>query len=612
MNNRPALFWEIVSVAGMREPGRLKAVASALDSVRELAPTLVGRSWPARRQLKGSVASTLGAYEGRLDPNQPEMWFMARREPPEGTLDIYLADEGRLDRGMPHRLTGKFSEGGWFDSPDRLRMLGVYLSRVADAAGAFYAYCTSDGLLDQRLRLLQRNAGAIFGAILKAGRAAEDLNRELPDVFWWNYFGPAFVRRWNGRLDGLGVHQEVTPTAARVVWATETPFVLDPRAKRLDGYAWKQQFYAALGEDTFMHEGQKQRLVGEVVPDLNEHRHTAGGEPVVSTRGGEASSRPMPTVIDSRDAAPAAAVDEAEAEIIESAGLLVHLYGEKPPTLDEISRWLRLRQGIAARDNLSRGAVIVYRNPDTAVMAGFEVEEPADLSPRLPAGLQAAGLGFRLPWLKPSFVAREAVPVLVELVDHFKLMVATDIPNGQKLEPMLVSETALIELWNAGNVEAIRSAPSPIPYMRPGRSDRWWLYQSQKAQLHRQLGEDVFVPTLVAIAPGRRTDDLLLHITWTDGIPLVLPECDLVTLLDGRHPSEFKIRGSVPYSEVRKALDPYLDSVKIEGLGAVPMLKPDRAGQARPAFLRLPTHPVDHVEVGPAGWVDVRIDDRPR
>ena len=159
-------------------------------------------------------------------------------------------------------------------------------------------------------------------------------------------------------------------------------------------------------------------------------------------------------------------------------------------------------------------------------------------------------------------------------------------------------------------MDAVRRSREALPLMSPERSERWWLYQSRRQDLHRRLGEEVFVPTLVAVAPRGRTDDLRLHITWTDASPLVLPNCDLVTLVDGRRPSAFKVRGTATYEAVQKALEPHLESMSVEGLGTVGLLTPTRAKEARRAFLELPTGAFDHVEVAPAKWVDVSPPDR--
>jgi hypothetical protein len=580
------LIWAVQSLAPLREPGRLKALGRALESEPDLAYKHVARSFPPQRQLKGSLADLLGAYEGRLGPNQPEMWFFARHEAPAGDGELYVADDRHLGRDMPHSINAAFHDTEWFNSPERLHSLAAYLTRVADAASAFYAYCGSSDVLDQRIKLLERNAETIFGRLLKVGRVMEDLHHELPDVYWWNYFGPAFVKKWNGRLDGLGVRQESTPAGARVVWATETPFVLDPSVKRLEDYPWKKPFYAALGDDTFMREGQKQRSTGEAVPDFNAHRVAAGAAPMPAADGASAQAKFMPRIARLRDLPPEdAEFEEARAELIENEGLDVHLTADKAVPVDEVVRWLKSRNEMAVCGP-DEGGLIVYRNPDTGVVAGFETER--------------LGLRFRLPWLRPMFFAREAMPIVVDLAEKFDLRLPTQASTLREL----------VELWGKGNADAVRRSDETLPYMTPERSERWWLYQSRKQDLHRRLGEDVFVPTLVAVAPGRRADDLRLHITWTDGSPLLLPECELVTLLEGRRPSDFKLRGTADYEAVRKALEPYLESLSVEGLGTVALLTPSAAKEARRAFVELPTRAFDHVEVDPAKWVDVSQPDR--
>ncbi len=574
------------SLAPLREPGRLRSLGEALASEPDLAFTHVARSFPPQRKLKGSLADLLGSYEGHLGPNEPEMWFFARQEGPAGDGDLYLADDRHLERDMPHAINAGFQDTEWFNSQERLRKLAAYLTRVADAASAFYASCAASDALDQRVRFLERNAETIFGRLFKVGRVMEDLHRELPDVYWWNYFGPAFVKKWDGRLDGLGVRQESTPAGARVVWATETPFVLDPSVKRLEDYSWKKPFYAALGDDTFMREGQKPRSPGDAVPDFNAHRVAAGAAPVSAADGARAQAKFMPRVARLRDLPPEdAEFEEARAELIESEGLDVHLTADRAVPVDEVVRWLKSRNEMAVR-GADDGGLIVYRNPDTGVGAGFETER--------------SGLRLRLPWLRPAFFAREAMSLVVELAENSDLKLPTHAST--------VGE--LVELWGKGNVDAVRRSQAALPYMSPERSNRWWLYQGRKQDLHRRLGEEVFVPTLVVVAPSARADDLRLHITWTDGTPLVLPECDLVTLLEGSRPSKLKVRGTAAYEAVRKALEPHLESMSVEGLGTVALLTPKRAKEIRRVFIELPTRAFDHVEVAPAKWVDVSPPDR--
>ena len=580
MNDRRELIWAVQSLAPLRKPGRLRSLGGALQSDPDFAYTQIGRSFPPHRKPKGSLAEVLGSYESRLDPNQPEMWFFARHDVPTSDGDLYVADDRRLNElDMPHSINAGFGNSEWFASPERLLRLSAYLARVADAAGAFYAYCASSEMLNQRASLLQRNAGSLFGRLLGAGRVAEDLHVELPDVYWWNYFGAAFVHKWGGKLDGLGVHQEATSAGARVIWATESPFVFDSAVRKLQDYPWKRAFYAALGDDVFMHETQKQRGPGEVVPDFNAHRVVAGNEPA---SGALPVSRPkaLPRAARLRELPPEeAAFDEAVADLIESEAYEVQLTAASVLSVREVLLWLQARSQDMAR-GVAGGNLIVYRNPDTGVVAAFE-----------PKGRD---LDFRLPYQRPTFFGTEVIPILLDMASKFGLKPA----NGEPL-------TALAGTWAKGNEEAVWRSNVSLPFMSPERSERWWLYQRQKRALHERLGEDVFVPTLVAVAPDRKTEDLQLHITWTDGIPLVFPPCDLVTLLDGRPPSQFTIRGTADCAAVRQALGPFLEGIAVDGLPDAAVLKPEKARAARRIFQELPTRPMNHIEVAPAGWVDI-------
>ena len=260
-------------------------------------------------------------------------------------------------------------------------------------------------------------------------------------------FGPAFVERWSDRLDGLGASRERTPAGTVAVLGTESPFVYDIHAKRVDSYTWKAPFYAALGTDTFMHETQAQRGVGELVPDFEAHRRAAGFEASPVGKGQNFELR---------------------------------LVAAKPTSVDAAAKWLARRKEITVPARLRKGASILYQNPDTAVQAGFVVEEVGEF----------AVLRFDLPLRKPSFFAVEAMPLCVELAEGHGMLVSMD---GQT-HGQAPNVTTLAAAWEKANVEAISSSGEAIPRMTRERSDRWWHYMRRKADLHKRLGDDVFVP----------------------------------------------------------------------------------------------------------------------
>ena len=302
----PELEWRISSVAMLRAPGRLRAIGEAIDSDQDLSPTIAARSFPPRRRLRGGFADYAAALEARFDPAEAEGCFFERDITPRGNGDLILVDNGRLRVNRTHDANGLFQDADWFGADERLQRVSDYLTRIADAMSAFHGYCVLNLINAQRVRFLKRNAVTWLGRLGGVGRVLEDPAREVPDVYWWNYFGPSFVEQWAERLGSLGVKQVKTAAGGVVIWATDSPFVYDPKVKRLGDYSWKHRFYEVLGGDVFMWEGQKQREPGEVVPSWDDH-HRAAGVDVSTLAGTEPPSmkgRLLPRVVVLKQQAP--------------------------------------------------------------------------------------------------------------------------------------------------------------------------------------------------------------------------------------------------------------------------------------------------------------------
>ena len=308
----PELEWRISSVALVRTPGRFRTLAEAIDSDVDFRPTIAARTFPPKRRLKGSFTEYAAALETRFDPAEAEGCFYRRDVIPRGSGDVLVIDNGRLRHNQTHDIYGGFEDVEWFASAERLERLSDYLVRVADAFGAYYGSCCLNQLQTQRIRHLRKNAPSWVGRLTRVGRVVDDPEREVSDVYWWNYFGPAFVERWGGHLDSFGVRRVKTRAGAIVVWATESPFVFDPKVRTIGGYSWKHPFYKALGGDVFMWEGQRQRAPGEVVPSWIDH-HRAAGVDVASLPGPDrpiVKGKFLPRVVVLKDAKPLEEPDE--------------------------------------------------------------------------------------------------------------------------------------------------------------------------------------------------------------------------------------------------------------------------------------------------------------
>jgi hypothetical protein len=252
----------LFTLADLRRPDALGALGAVLDGHPLLRPQRLDTRDPARREVD-SAADALVADAPRLDPAKPHWWFFTRTGTPRltGTLEVARGDSvSDLTITWP---------SAWFDRRERLDAIAQVFIALGGVLGALYGRAGLATMFRQRndsLNRTRREPGR-FSARLQA-----DLARELPDVYWLNYFGPGFVEHWGERLDTLGVRRDHTPAGAVVIWATETPFVHDASVHAISDYAFKRPFYEALGFDTFMSETQRRGEPGEHVPALDVHR----------------------------------------------------------------------------------------------------------------------------------------------------------------------------------------------------------------------------------------------------------------------------------------------------------------------------------------------------
>jgi hypothetical protein len=153
------------------------------------------------------------------------------------------------------------------------RRLTIELAAVVEA---FYCVCGEVTVMSQ---------GSQFSEIvrqprLKGKHGSADLERELPDVYWTNYFGPGYVKFWGkDKMNALATKYEVEwlDSGATCVQTTPEPMSADLDAKGITDYPWKRHFYMVLGYDTFVHERQNQGQPGQYVPMFEEHRKMLRG-----------------------------------------------------------------------------------------------------------------------------------------------------------------------------------------------------------------------------------------------------------------------------------------------------------------------------------------------
>lgn len=141
---------------------------------------------------------------------------------------------------------------------------------VCVACDSFYGRAGEDSMYSQRSILMAK-------AVEDIGRRkrAPDFERELWDVYWLNYFGPAFVKHWGEeKIAALAEHYEVMrfKNGGFCMQTTPEPVISDDSAKSITDYAFKKPCYEILGYNTFMHETHQQGEKGQHVPTMEQHR----------------------------------------------------------------------------------------------------------------------------------------------------------------------------------------------------------------------------------------------------------------------------------------------------------------------------------------------------
>src|SRR3989442_9058687 len=248
----------VLSLAQLRSAPALAAIGRELDRNPHLRFQRFGTSDPPRTKIDTAEAA-LGSWRpGPKDEHRAWTFFLSRPADPAGraSLDITTMDPTRARYAHDVSATYRASH---FTNTERLDEIADLLRRVAEATGAFYGRAALGAIYDQHNLLFER-----------AGRPPTDYECELPDVYWLNYLGPGYVQYFGDRLAALGVRRESTRTGGVLIWATETPFVLESVGSVAD-YAWKRTFYDALGRETFRSETERQGIQGERVRTLAAH-----------------------------------------------------------------------------------------------------------------------------------------------------------------------------------------------------------------------------------------------------------------------------------------------------------------------------------------------------
>jgi hypothetical protein len=268
------------SVSARQVPDLARAVAGAMEAHERFTPTRAGTREPLRNLRGGFLEFT--ETELAKSAGRPFRILYGRPDPVlHGTLDIFT--DTTLDRRPRTHVIDAGIPLATLD-PDGRDAFVAWALDLFDALEVLHGFVTTSDMQAQRKGLIsEATERGEMAAPLWSDPLYTSLDRVVSDVYWVNYFGPAFVDRWGPeRFAATGARLEERSGGAVALWAAGEPPALDPAVRRLADYPFKQPFYAALGREAFTRESPDMPEPGQHVPTLHEHRARTGSAPARS------------------------------------------------------------------------------------------------------------------------------------------------------------------------------------------------------------------------------------------------------------------------------------------------------------------------------------------
>ena len=252
-------------------------------------------------------------------------------------------------------------------------------------------------------------------------------------------------------------------------------------------------------------------------------------------------------------------------------------------------RWARTPNGL------------VYENHDTGVYATVE-----GLDDSAPAGRD--GVVASINYARPSFFALEVMPQLVAAAQAADILVIDpqdDLVGGSRAAKSANADE-LITSWEAGDratSAAASRAGADIGTMPRDRAVAWWRYMREKASLTERYGKTHYVPGLRLVRRSAARD-VLRVLTWTDWIPLIVPDADIVAVIRSQG-GTFEIRGYLPFTSVSDTIGGLLRPLAVSDELEVRILDPSEAVVVPELFAEAALEPfTGFAAVAPDGFID--------
>jgi hypothetical protein len=172
-----------------------------------------------------------------------------------------------------------------------------------------------------------------------------------------------------------------------------------------------------------------------------------------------------------------------------------------------------------------KGTRAWYSNENTGVYFGFDFNS-RDSSARRDSSLLP--IAFNLNYYRPHVFGLEAEPEVAAFVEQFDLTISD--PQNQGMGDGAYSRDGFLRGWNAGNEFGYGAIFSQDPGQKvmtlPSKViQKFWRWNLGVETRLQEIGVDAFVPTVYYF---NGVGKVRTGIVWGDGIPILLPEVDIV------------------------------------------------------------------------------------
>lgn len=267
----------VLELSGLAVPGaadHLQRVGAVLAAHPAVTPTRCGSRDPARDPVS-DLAAQLAELGGQQAGLPQAMAHLACPERAESGTATYVADPFL---GHPPGFV-RPSKVELTLAPTDPAALGDVLGELAEAVDAFYGFVASRSHLAQLRGQFGSEQRRRHGPSPSGGQPPtwqpppfQALEVALPDVFWVQVFGPAFVSHWGeDRLVAAGSRRRRLRNGGYAVWAIDVPPEHDAAVESPEDYGWKASLYDTIGPEPFLRHDQGWNEFGQHVPLMTQH-----------------------------------------------------------------------------------------------------------------------------------------------------------------------------------------------------------------------------------------------------------------------------------------------------------------------------------------------------